>query len=73
MNEKTAHVREVMTREDPEAIRKSVDDLNQVLQQVGAAAYQQPGPQQEAPSGEGPSEPGPQEGEDVVDGEYHSA
>ncbi len=73
VNDKAAHVREVMTREDPEAIRKSVDDLNQVLQQVGAAAYQQPAPGQEAPSGEGPSEPGPQDGEDVVDGEYHSA
>ena len=34
-----------MNSEDAEAIRNALDDLNQVLQQVGAAAYQQPGPQ----------------------------
>jgi molecular chaperone DnaK len=72
---KIAKLREVMVREDAEAIRTALEDLNQVLQKVGAAAYQQPGPEAPMPGG-GESEPGPQpgpEGEDVVDGEFHSA
>jgi molecular chaperone DnaK len=69
-----ARVREVMNQDDVEAIRQATDSLNQVLQQVGTAAYQQSGPATGAPEG-GPSQgpgAGPDGGEDVVDGEYRN-
>ena len=50
--------------EDEAAIRKSVDALSQVVQKVGAAAYQQTPP----PPAAGESEP-KQDGPEVVDGE----
>jgi molecular chaperone DnaK len=72
-----AKVREVLNSEDTNAIRKATENLSQVLQQVGAAAYQQSGPAAGAP-GEAPGggpEPGAGQGpfssdEDVVDGEF---
>ncbi len=74
-------VRTIMQGDDAAAIRKAADDLGQVIQKIGAAAYQggqgpTPGPQPggEAP-GAGPSDGGPQKGpsgEDVVDGEFKS-
>jgi molecular chaperone DnaK len=70
-----AKVRQVMSGEDAAAIRQATDELSQVVQQVGAAAYQQAGPMGGAPGGEpgaGP-EGGPPSDEDVVDGEFHSA
>jgi molecular chaperone DnaK len=81
---KVARVREVMNGSEVEPIRSAVDDLNQILQQVGAAAYQQPGPEAGAPAGAGASaeggapggDAGPEPeagGEDVVDGEFHNA
>ncbi len=81
VEDKIATVREVMGQENVDAIRKSIDDLNQVLQQVGTAAYQQAGPAAGAPGGEaGPdagsapgSGPTPGGGEDVVDGEFTNA
>jgi molecular chaperone DnaK len=77
VEDKVAKVREVMGREDVDETRKAVDELNQVLQQVGAAAYQQAGPAAGAPGGDaGPapdSGPAPEGGEDVVDGEFRSA
>jgi molecular chaperone DnaK len=67
-------VRQVMDGDDTQTIRKATDDLTQILQQVGAAAYQQAGPQTGGP-GEGAG--GPDEGsggdEDVVDGEFRNA
>lgn len=71
-----AKVREALNTEDVEAIRAVTDSLSEVLQQVGAAAYQQAGPETGAPEA-GP-EPGPEtppEGgdEDVVDGEFRNA
>ena len=78
-----ANVRGVMNRDDAETIRKATDQLNQVLQQVGSAAYQQGagpqagGPQPGDPEGEGPSGPGPGGNgggdEDVVEGEFRNA
>jgi molecular chaperone DnaK len=62
-------VRAVMNTEDVDGIRKATDDLMQVVQQVGTAAYQQSGPAQGAP-GDAPQEPGPDE--NVVDGEFRS-
>jgi molecular chaperone DnaK len=77
-----AKVRQVLNNDDTQAIQKAADDLSQVLQQLGTAAYQQAGPQQSAPgdgggSGappqEGPQGPeGPDDGE-VVDGEFRNA
>jgi len=62
-------VKKVKDGEDEPAIRKAVDALGQVVQKVGAAAYQaQP---DAAPAGPetGSGEPGPEAGPDVVDGE----
>ena len=70
-------VRDLMTSEDAEAIKKAADDLGQVLQKLGASMYQQPEgdatqPQDgEQPGGDGPA---PDDGgEDVVDGEFKNA
>ena len=71
-------LRETMTSEDAEVIKKATEELTQVLQGIGAAAYQQGTPPTE-PAGE----PGPEAGgstggqqtpggEDVVDGEFKS-
>ena len=50
-----------MKAANAEPIQQAVEELNQVLQQVGAAAYQQAGPQepeaQAGPTGE-PGHPG---------------
>jgi molecular chaperone DnaK len=60
-------VKKVKEGEDEPAIRKAVDALSQVVQKVGAAAYQQ-APEQPAPEA-GSSQPGPDASPDVVDGE----
>ena len=85
VEDKIAKVREVMGQENVDAINKAIDELNQVLQQVGTAAYQQPGPAAGAPgpdagpnagpdAGAAPgSGPAPEGGEDVVDGEFTNA
>jgi len=77
VEDKIAKLREVLSRDDAEVIRKSLDELNQVVQQVGAAAYQQTEPQPGAPGGNDGSGdtggPAPDSGEDVVDGEFRSA
>ena len=76
---KVSRLREVMNGSEAEPIRSALEELNQVLQQVGAAAYQQAGPQAGAPGQASDSEQGPRpgpgsaDGEDVVDGEFHSA
>jgi molecular chaperone DnaK len=79
-----AKVRAVLDSEDVEAIRTASDELNEVIQQVGAAAYQQAGPAAGAPGGEpgGPEdvsgdgdtgEADDASDEDVVDGEFTNA
>jgi molecular chaperone DnaK len=82
VEDKIANVRQVMDSEDIDAIRKATEELSQVLQQVGASAYQQSGPGPQAGSGDGGGEPqgGPEspsddsgEDEDVIDGEFRSA
>ncbi len=66
-----AKVREVKDGEDMEAIKKATDDLAEVLQKLGAAAYQQ---SQQAEGGKAADDTPPDEGgnddEDVVDGEF---
>ncbi|HEX7567783.1 MAG TPA: molecular chaperone DnaK [Anaerolineaceae bacterium] len=79
---KVKEVKDLMNKDDADVIRKAADDLGQVLQKVGAAAYTQPG----GPTTDGPTDPGGPtgqaqpggpsnglSGEDVVDGEFHSA
>lgn len=68
-------VRDVITSEDPAAIKKATEDLGTIVQGLGASFYQQPGagagPSSEAgpePSA-GPSTEGTPDG-DVVDGEF---
>ena len=75
VNERISSLRAVLTSEDAETIRKATEDLNQVLQQVGAAAYQQQGPAAAGPEGAAGPEPGTPPGgdEDVVDGEFRNA
>jgi molecular chaperone DnaK len=72
-------VRQVLNNDDQQAIQRAADDLSQVLQQLGSAAYQQAGPQQASGPGDGsqpegpPNGPeGPDDGE-VVDGEFRNA
>jgi molecular chaperone DnaK len=67
-------VRTVMNSEDPNAIRKATDELTQLVQQIGAAAYQQAGPSaggpEEGPGGGPSGKPGGDE--DVVEGEFRN-
>ena len=66
-------VRSIMNSDDAEGIRKATESLNEVVQKVGAAAYQQGGPAAEGP---GPDASGPTGGsgdEDVVEGEFRNA
>jgi len=74
-----AKLRQTMNQEDAAAIRRDTEELGQLIQQVGANLYQQPGAQPGGqPGGEGQTggESGPQSGdkgtggEDVVDGEF---
>ncbi|MBN2550945.1 MAG: molecular chaperone DnaK [Anaerolineales bacterium] len=66
-------VRQLLSGEDANAIRQATDELNQVLQQVGAAAYQPSGPAAGAPEPEPQGDSGSESGgEDVVDGEFRN-
>ena len=75
VEEKISKVREKITSDDVDSIRTATDELNQVLQQVGTAAYQQsPAPSEPPPDTS--QQAGPSEGtsgEDVVDGEFTNA
>ncbi len=75
----TAKVREVLTSEDPTTIREATDGLMSVVQELGAAAYQQSetqaGPESDEPGdgageGQGEAETDEEDGEDVVEGEF---
>jgi len=83
VEDQVGKVRQVLNGEDADKIRRETEALNQVIQQIGAAAYQQPagpaagpsadssgGPEQPGDGAPGPK-PGP-EGEDVVDGEFRN-
>jgi len=73
--DKVASLRGIMHGDDLEGIRKQIQELEQLIQQLGASMYQQPG---EANQANGPQQPnsgstesGPS-GDDVVDGEFKS-
>jgi molecular chaperone DnaK len=77
VEDRIAKVREVLNNDDQQAIQKAADDLSQVLQQLGSAAYQQASPQSGPGDGSEPGGPesgpeGPDDGE-VVDGEFRNA
>ncbi len=72
----TAKVREVLTSEDASVIREATEALMSVVQELGAAAYQQETPEPEAEAGEAEPEPESgeedEDGEDVVEGEFRN-
>jgi molecular chaperone DnaK len=70
----TAKVREVMSSEDATVIRAATDALMSVVQELGAAAYQQSQAEPETGPSEAESEPesGDEDGEDVVEGEFRN-
>ena len=71
IEEKAAKVREVLGQEDPEVIKQATEELMSVVQELGAAAYQQAGPDGGSP--EPPPENGeaaPESDEDVIEGEF---
>jgi molecular chaperone DnaK len=71
VEEGVANLRGVMDSEDVETIRNQTESLSQIIQQVGAAAYQDAGPPPGPDAGsQGPDEPPPYGEEDVVDGEF---
>lgn len=80
IEEKIANVRKVMDSEDVEEIRGATDELMQLVQQLGAAAYQQEGPQAAGGASAGPESGDGGEGgdnddesdEDVVEGEFRN-
>ncbi len=81
VNEKIAAIRSLLDNEnaDTEAIKQATEELSQVVQEIGAAAYQQTPPAGAAdaagysppPPPEGQS--GPSDDEEVVDGEFKDA
>ena len=79
VNEKVAEVRKILEDEnsDAETLKRVTDELSKVVQQIGAAAYQQEGPPPTgAPEGYAPppeGQSGPSDDEDVVDGEFKDA
>ncbi len=79
VNEKVAEVRQALEDEntDAETLNRVADELGQVIQQLGAAAYQQPGAGP-MPGAEGAAPPPPEgqsgpDDEDIVDGEFRNA
>ncbi|HSM23881.1 MAG TPA: molecular chaperone DnaK [Anaerolineaceae bacterium] len=72
---KIAELRNLLTSEDVEGIQKSIQDLDQLIQQVGASMYQQPdaGNEESGPQPESGPDDGTDSGnDDVVDGEFKS-
>ena len=75
-----ANVKKALEGDDAATIKSAAEQLFQVVQQIGAAAYQQGGPEA-GPGAAGPEpEPGSDEGDqkpdgddDVVDGEFRNA
>jgi molecular chaperone DnaK len=76
VEEQVASVRQAMGSDVVDDIRRATDELMGTVQQIGAAAYQQAGPEAGVPpeDGAGPGEGGPEgeRDEDVVDGEFRN-
>ena len=71
VEEAVAILRQTMTQEDVAAIKRDTDALGQLIQQVGASMYQQPGAGQPGAGqpGTGPTDGGPQGPQDGPSGE----
>jgi molecular chaperone DnaK len=72
---KISDLRSKVTGEDVEGIQKLIQEMEELIQQVGASMYQQPGSE----AGQAGPQPGPEQGgdsqpgnDDVVDGEFKS-
>jgi molecular chaperone DnaK len=69
-------LREVLSGEDVEAIRRETDSLSEVIQKIGSSVYQQTTSEPPQPEGEAdgttppPDTDGGTGGDDVVDGEF---
>ena len=66
-------VRTSLGGEDLEAIRKATDALGQVIQKIGASAYQQAGADVPGEAAEGSAEGAGSHDDDVIDGEVKDA
>ena len=68
-------MREEMGSDDIEAIIKTTEELNQIVQQIGAAAYAQADPAEgePPPDAEPETDNGTSDDEEVVDGEFEDA
>ena len=74
VNEGIAAVRKALEGEDTEAIKQATEQLGQVIQTIGAAAYQQSGPQAAPPpGGDGFDQTGSNADEDVIEGEFEES
>jgi molecular chaperone DnaK len=77
VEEKAAAVRQALEGKDIEAIKRARDELYQVVQQIGAAMYGQPGagagPDTGSASGPGGGPGDGKGGDDVVEGEFKEA
>ncbi|MCI0519277.1 MAG: molecular chaperone DnaK [Chloroflexi bacterium] len=71
VEEQVAKVRAAINTDDAAAIRRETDALNEIAQQIGAAAYGQQGGVP-GDGGAGPQPGSGPEGEDVVDGEFRN-
>ena len=70
---KISEVRSALQGSDVAAIQKASQELNEMMQKVGAAVYQQPPPPPEGeapPEQEGGGDGGGEEGEGAVEGEF---
>lgn len=67
-----ANVRKVLESEDVASIRRATEELTQILQQVGTAAYQETPPADGAEGGPQAGPAGPGGDEDVVEGEFRN-
>jgi len=74
VEEQVSKVRNVMNSDNTQEIKRETEALFQVIQQIGAAAYQSSGPQAGASSAAEDQAGGERKGgeEDVVDGEFRS-
>jgi molecular chaperone DnaK len=68
-----AAVRTSLSGEDAEAIRKATEALGQMIQKIGASAYQQAGEAAPAEGTEGAAGSSAAQDEDVIDGEVKDA
>jgi molecular chaperone DnaK len=71
VDEKVKAVRSALQGTDTEAVKRATQELNETMQKIGSAVYQQqaPPPEGEAPP-PGDNQPPPPDGEDTVEGDF---